>query len=103
MLSNPCSVRNRSISSSGLIPGSSLRNILSTTRSSNTTEVFDCSTPISRAGAPSRTSVKPSARSKANRPCAVSIASTRSIRQSSSSDWDGSASASNVPGPGRSW
>ena len=50
MCSNPWAVRNRSISSSGLIPGSSLRNTFSTSRSSNTTDEFDCSTPISARG-----------------------------------------------------
>ncbi len=47
------SVRNRSISSSGLMPGSSLRNTFNTIRSPNTTEELDCSTPTDRADPPS--------------------------------------------------
>ena len=50
MFGNPRQVRKRSTSSSGLIPDSSLRNTLSTIVSSNTTDEFDCSTPISADG-----------------------------------------------------
>ena len=53
MLANPCAVRNRSISSSGLMPGSRRAEDLEHGRSSNTIEVLDCSTPIGRAGASS--------------------------------------------------
>ena len=48
MFGNSCAVRKRSISSSGLIPGSSLRKTFSAIRSSNTIELLDCSTPIGR-------------------------------------------------------
>src|SRR5437899_2668533 len=49
MFSNPCSVRKRSSSSSGLTPASSLRNTLRISSSSNTIDVLDCSAPTGRA------------------------------------------------------
>ena len=85
------------------MPGSSFRNTFSTSRSSYTIEVFDCSAPIGRAGSPSRTSSSASASSNANRPCSVSIVSRRSNRAISSAASAGSASASNVPGASSSW
>ena len=54
MFAKPCSVRKRSISSSGLIPGSSRRKTLRISSSSNTTDVFDCSAPTGRTSSSSR-------------------------------------------------
>ena len=48
MLAKPCSVRNRSISSSGLIPASIRRYDLRISSSSKITELFDCSLPTRR-------------------------------------------------------
>ena len=45
MFAKPCSVRKRSISSSGLIPASSRRKTLRISSSSKTIDVFDCSAP----------------------------------------------------------
>ena len=49
MFSKPRSVRNRSSSSSGLIPASRRRNTFRISSSSKTIDVFDCSAPIGRA------------------------------------------------------
>ncbi len=95
MFGNPRQVRKRSTSSSGLTPGSSLRNTLSTIVSSNTTDEFDCSTPIRRTAvsADSRGSA-PSNWWKLKCPSAVVISSLVSIRRSNSIACVGSASAS---------
>ena len=49
MFGNPACVRNRSSSSSGLIPASTRRNTLRISASSKTTDEFDCSPSITRA------------------------------------------------------
>ena len=49
MFSKPRSVRNRSSSSSGLIPASSRRKTFRISSSSKTIDVFDCSAPTGRA------------------------------------------------------
>ena len=54
LFAKPCSVRKRSISSSGLTPGSRRRNTFRIASSSSTTDVFDCSAPTQRTSAGSR-------------------------------------------------
>ena len=48
MFAKSCDCRKRSISSSGLGPGSTLRNTFRTERSSKTIDELDCSAPIAR-------------------------------------------------------
>ena len=94
MFGKPCCVRNRSTSSSGLTPGSSLRNTFNTSSSSNTIDELDCSTPISRALASCAEVRMPSDRAKVNLPSEVSISSVVSTRRNSSRASDGSDNAS---------
>ena len=83
---SPAAVRKRSTSSSGLIPGSSLRNTFSTSSSSNTIEEFDCSTPIRRTLRVLGDRPRPRRRGGNEKlPSAVSISSVDSIRRISSS------------------
>ena len=85
MFGNPRQVRKRSTSSSGLTPGSSLRNTLSTIVSSNTTDEFDCSTPIRRTAVSSDSrGSAPSNWWKLKCPSEVVISSVASIRRSNS-------------------
>ena len=59
MCSQPRSVRKRSTSSSGFTPGSIRRKSFSTSWSSSTIELFDCSTPIGRISDGSGSSSEP--------------------------------------------
>ena len=103
MLRKPCSVRKRSISSSGLIPGSSRRKTLRMRASSKTTEVFDCSEETSRAAPSSRPSAeKSSAGVNSARPsepwsvtpARIALTISRAIPASSARPSTGSPSAS---------
>ena len=71
MFGKPRAVRKRSSSSSGLRPGSSFRKTFITSSSPNTSDEFDCSTPIGRTSTSSASSLIPSTRWKLNSPSSV--------------------------------
>ena len=103
MFGNPCSVRKRSTSSSGLIPGSSLRNTFSTSCSSNTIEELDCSTPIGATSASlGRGRACRRTGAKLNRPRRSRSRRSASIRRSSSRASDGVRPARRTPSTRRS-
>ena len=103
MLAYSWSVRNCSSSSSGLIPGSSLRNTLSTVSSPNTIEELDCSTPIGRTGASGTSCPESWARWKPKHPFSVSIDASAAIARSRPRARSGSAKASNTSASSVRW
>ena len=85
MWAKPRSVRKRSISSSGLSPASTRRNALSTSASSKTIEVLDCSAPIGRTSAPGRGGSTPSRQWNSTRACSPWTSAPSRSRPPSSS------------------
>ena len=92
MFSKPCSVRKRSSSSSGLMPGSSRRKTFRISSSSKTIELFDCSDSIGRASVSSVPSAaKPSSGRNSRTPFSPCSVSPARIARTSSRASAGSA------------
>ena len=95
MFVNPCSVRKRSSSSSGLTPGSRRRKTLRISSSSKTIDVLDCSLVITRAVVSSVPRLaKPSSARNSSTPSPAGSVTPARIMCTSSRTWRGSASAS---------